>query len=230
MSRSARLLELMQALRRRRAPVSGQDLAKELGVSLRTLYRDITLLKAQGADIRGESGLGYVLEPGFTLPPLMFSVDELEAVVLGARWVAGRGDARLQTAADNALAKIRAVLPQPMRAQVDTATLTVPTTGKIAPVDLSALRSAIRSQRKIAFTYRADDGAVTRRTVWPLLIGFFERVMLLAAWCELRDDFRSFRVDRVTALEISESHYPRPRRTLVEEWRKAQTGAATVKN
>jgi predicted DNA-binding transcriptional regulator YafY len=230
MSRSSRLMELMQALRRRRTPVSGQELATELGISVRTLYRDIALLQTQGADIRGEPGLGYVLHPGFTLPPLMFSVDEIEAVVLGARWVAARGDARLQAAAEDVVAKIRAVLPSPMREHVDAATLTAPTIDEPVSVDLSAIRGAIRAETKLTFTYRDDHGAETRRTAWPLLIGFFERAMLLATWCELREDFRSFRVDRMTDLEITQTRYPRRRHVLVEEWRARQTTAATDKN
>ena len=106
MSRAERLLELIQTLRRFRHPVSGAALAEELGVSLRTLYRDIQSLKAQGARIEGEPGLGYILRPGFMLPPLMFSEDEIEALVLGSRWVADRGDTRLGEAARNALTKI----------------------------------------------------------------------------------------------------------------------------
>ena len=116
MSRAERLLELMQALRRRRAPVAGAALADELGVSLRTLYRDIASLQAQGAAIEGEAGFGFVLKPGFTLPPLMFSLEEVEALALGARWVEGRADAGLAKAARDALAKIGAVLP-PERAE-----------------------------------------------------------------------------------------------------------------
>ena len=115
MSRSARLFDLLQALRRRRRPVTAQALAGELGVSIRTMYRDIATLQGQGADIRGEAGLGYVLTPGFMLPPLMFSADEIEALVLGSRWVAGRGDARLSAAARDALAKVAAVLPDELR-------------------------------------------------------------------------------------------------------------------
>src|SRR5690606_491436 len=110
MSRAARLLDLIQLLRNRRVPVTGPALAAELGVSIRTLYRDIATLQAQGADIQGEPGLGYVLRPGFTLPPLMFSADEIEALVLGSRWVAKRAaDERLAAAASNALSKISAV-------------------------------------------------------------------------------------------------------------------------
>src|SRR4051812_29372153 len=150
MSRASRLLELLQLLRRHRAPVTGPALAQELGISIRTLYRDIATLQAQGADIQGEPGLGYVLRPGFTLPPLMFSADEIEALVLGSRWVAVRGDVRLGAAASNAIAKIRAVLPVELRDSVDAATLTVAALSSVEPatVDVSVLRAAIRKEHK----------------------------------------------------------------------------------
>src|SRR3984893_13883893 len=111
MSRAERLLELIEVLRRHRRPVSGRTLAVELDISLRTLYRDIAALQAQGAVIEGEPGIGYVLRPGFVLPPLMFSADEIEALVLGSRWVSDRGDDLLGSAARNAIAKIAAVPP-----------------------------------------------------------------------------------------------------------------------
>ncbi|MBN8228385.1 YafY family transcriptional regulator [Corallococcus macrosporus] len=230
MPRASRLLELMQILRRRRTPVSGQELSKALGISIRTLYRDIALLQEQGAEIQGEPGLGYVLRPGFTLPPMMFSVEEIEAVVLGARWVAARGDSRLRTAAEDVVAKIRAVLPTAMRDQVDDVMLTVPVLEAPATVDLSVIREAIRAERKVTLTYRNEAGAATRRTVWPLVIGFFDRVMVLAAWCELREDFRAFRVDRIASAEPSDARYPGRRHTLVEEWRKRQKKPATARN
>ena len=125
MSRAQRLLDLIQALRRHRFPVSGQKLADELGVSLRTLYRDIRTLQSQGAHIEGEAGIGYVLRPGYMLPPLMFSDEEIEALALGTRWVAARTDTRLAKAATNALAKISAVLPSELREQMDATSLLV---------------------------------------------------------------------------------------------------------
>ena len=125
MSRSERLFDLLQALRRHRRPVSGATLAAETGVSLRTLYRDIASLQAQGAHIEGEAGLGYVLKPGFMLPPMMFSAEEIEALVLGSRWVAKVADGKLATAASDALAKIAAVLPADLRDETDTSTLLV---------------------------------------------------------------------------------------------------------
>src|SRR5712671_7750568 len=125
MSRAQRLLDLIQALRGYRRPVSGATLAEALGISLRTVYRDIETLKAQGAHIDGEPGVGYVLRPGFMLPPLMFSEEEIEAIVLGSRWVADRADAALGSAARNALAKIAAVLPQDLKVSLDTSSLLV---------------------------------------------------------------------------------------------------------
>ncbi|MCY1056593.1 YafY family protein [Nannocystis sp. SCPEA4] len=231
MSRATRLLDLLQLLRRHRAPVSGPALAEALGVSIRTLYRDIATLQAQGADIQGEPGLGYVLRPGFTLPPLMFSVDELEALVLGSRWVAVRGDARLGAAADNAVAKIRAVLPDALRETVDAATLTVPKLrDEPVAVDVAEIRVAARREHKLVITYSDLDGADTTRTIWPLLIGFFDRVQVLAAWCELRQDYRAFRVDRIRSVAAKDERFPRRRAVLVKEWRARQGLHATARN
>ena len=191
MSRSQRLLDLIQVLRRHRRPVSGHALAGELGISIRTLYRDIATLQAQGADIEGEPGLGYILKPGFMLPPLMFSEDEIEAMVLGSRWVAKRGDERLAAAARNALAKVAAVLPDDMREDLDAAALLVGPGDPLASgtVDLAVVRKAIRSERKLEIAYQDGRGSATRRTIWPFALGFFDRVRVVAAWCELRQDF-----------------------------------------
>ena len=231
MSRASRLLALMELLRRHRAPITGPALAEKLGVSIRTLYRDIATLQAQGADIQGEPGLGYVLRPGFTLPPLMFSADELEALVLGSRWVAVRGDARLGAAASNAVAKIRAVLPDDLRESVDATTLTVPMfRGEPVAIDGSVIRAAIRKEQKLVITYRNQDGAGTTRTLWPLLIGFFDKVLVLAAWCELRQDYRAFRVDRIQSVQSKDERYPRRRAELVNEWRARQNIPATAGN
>jgi predicted DNA-binding transcriptional regulator YafY len=152
LSRAQRLLDLIQLLRRHRRAVSGATMADELGVSLRTLYRDIETLKGQGARIDGEPGLGYVLRPGFMLPPLMFSEEEIDALVLGSRWVAERGDAPLSKAARNALAKIVAVLPDDFKESVEASGLLI---GPGAPVaagdsELASIRQAIRAERKRA--------------------------------------------------------------------------------
>jgi predicted DNA-binding transcriptional regulator YafY len=223
MSRAERLLDLIQILRRHRRPVSGRALAEEVHISLRTLYRDIRSLQAQGAAIDGEPGLGYILRPGFMLPPLMFKEEEIEALVLGSRWVALRGDERLGAAAKNALAKIAAVLQADLREQLDTTTLLVGSGEKIAAGDaeLGVIRQAIRSERKLAIAYGAQGGT-THRTIWPFAIGFFDRARVVAAWCELRQGFRHFRTDRIAGLTLTETRYPRGRQALLKEWREIE--------
>ncbi len=224
MSRTERLLDLIQLLRRHRAPVAGTVLAAELGISIRTLYRDIATLQAQGADIEGEPGLGYVLRPGFTLPPLMFSADEIEALVLGSRWVARRSeDAPLGDAATNALAKIAAVLPAELRDLAEDSSLLVGA-GELIPaaVDLSAIRLAIREGRKLRLAYRDADGTASERTVWPFAVGFFDKVRVVAAWCELRVDYRTFRLDRISLMEPLPERYPRRRAQMLKEWRERE--------
>jgi len=182
-SRSERLLNLLQVLRRHRRPVSGTALAQEVGVSLRTLYRDIASLQAQGADIEGEPGVGYVMRPGFMLPPLMFSEDEIEALVLGSRWVADRADDPLGNAARNALAKIAAVLPANLRDSLDASALLVgPGESMLGGADHAAIRGAIRAARKLVVTYEDKEGAMSRRTIWPFAFGFFDRARMVVAW------------------------------------------------
>jgi predicted DNA-binding transcriptional regulator YafY len=221
MSRAERLLELMQVLRRHRRPVSGSVLARELGISLRTLYRDIGSLQAQGAHIDGEAGMGYVLKPGFLLPPLMFSEDEIEALVLGSRWVADRADSELAEAARQVLAKVGAVLPADLRHELDGAALLVGPGAPMAAGDqeLPRIRRAIRTQRKIEITYRDLKGAETTRTVWPFALGFFDRARVLVCWCESREAIRHFRTDRITSLAVSRQPYARSRHHLLTEWR-----------
>ena len=220
MSRADRILELLDILRRHRGPVTGAKLAHELGVSLRSLYRDIEALRRRGAEIDGEAGFGYVLKPGFLLPPLMFSFAEIEALVLGSRWVSKRGDPELAAAAAKALAKIKTVLPDNLRAEAEAAGLVVGP-GEIvnARVDLRLVREAIRRERKLTIDYNDKVDRATRRTVWPFALAYFDRMHVLAAWCELRRDFRHFRVDRIAALEVGETRYPRRRAVLLGEWR-----------
>ncbi len=211
----------MQLLRRHRYPVAGATLADALGVSLRTLYRDIAVLQAQGAHIEGAPGLGYVLKPGFMLPPLMFSEEEIEAIVLGSRWVAKRTDGALAEAAANALAKIAAVLPSDLRTSLEASTLLIGPGDPLPPmlVDLTVIREAIRAERKLQLSYRDEAGRVSERVIWPFALGFFERVRMIVAWCELRDGFRHFRADRIEAMTVTQTRYPRGRRTLLRMWR-----------
>lgn len=228
MSRTERLLELLQILRRHRAPVAGSTLAADLNISLRTLYRDIATLQGQGAEIEGEPGLGYVLRPGFMLPPLMFSIDELEALILGAGWVGKQhDDQRLSKAAGNALNKIAAVLPSDLRHELDSGSLyVVPYRQKPTLVDPSLLRDAIRKEQKLRISYRDDGGAETERIIWPFVIGFFEQHKTVGAWCELRQDFRHFRIDRIAALAATGERSPKRRHALVKEWREKMAADA----
>ena len=224
MTRSARLLDLLQLLRRHRQPLSGAAIAQELGISLRTLYRDVATLQAQGADIDGAPGLGYVLKPGFVLPPLMFSAEEVEALVLGSRWVSERGDPRLAAAAVDALAKIAAVLPAALRLELETSALLVAPGPPLAETGVhdGAIRQAIRLEHKLALDYRDAAGQASRRTIWPFALGYFDRVQVVVAWCELRQDMRHFRTDRIAALRDSGQRYPRRRQALLKDWRAQQ--------
>lgn len=222
MSRTQRLFDLIQILRRHRYPVTGKQLADELDVSLRTLYRDIATLQAQGASIEGEPGLGYVLRPGFMLPPLMFSEEEIEALVLGSRWVARRTDKKLRLAATNVLAKISAVLPEDLRHQLEFSGLLIgPVKTAIENDDEkeSLCRHAIRREYKLQMTYIDVKGDESQRVIWPLALGFFEEVHVIVAWCELRLDFRHFRTDRIVQLTQLETRYPQRRQTLLKKWR-----------
>jgi predicted DNA-binding transcriptional regulator YafY len=222
MARSQRLLELLQLLRTYRYAVTADVLARELEVSVRTVYRDIATLQAQGASIEGEAGVGYVLRPGFTLPPLMFSVEEIEAFVLGVSWVADRADKRLADAARNLVAKVKAVLPGPLRQELEATTLLVGPAAhpeRVSDEAAAALRGAIRSQTKVRIAYRDDRGQATERTVWPFGLGYFDSVLVLLAWCELRQDLRNFRADRILRWESTRHPYPESRSSLLERWR-----------
>ena len=219
MSRAERLLELMQTLRRHRRPVSGNALAGELGVSIRTLYRDIATLQGQGAPIEGEAGFGYVLKPGFFLPPLMFSDIEADAVILGLRFVARRGDEELADAAEDALAKIEAVLPADMEGAAAASGLLAGPIGSGEQEMLFAIRSAIRAEEKLSLAYVDKQDNVSRRVVWPVVIGFFDGYEMLAAWCESRAAFRHFRLDRIRTLEQTGERMPKRHRVLLAEWR-----------
>ena len=221
MSRSTRLFDLLQVLRRQRRPVTASMLARELGVSQRTVYRDIAALAGLGAAIEGEAGIGYVLKPGFLLPPLMFDRDEIEALMLGLRFVAMYGDAALASSAADVGGKITAVLPDELRdAMAGAALLAGPSSDRAAAaVDLTQLRVAIRHERKLRITYRDGQRQSLERVVWPIGLGFFQQVRVLIAWCETRADFRHFRADRIEAPETLSQRYPRRRATLMKEWR-----------
>ncbi len=215
-------------LRRHRYPVTGAALAAKLGISQRSLYRDIITLQSQGARIDGAPGLGYVLRPGFTLPPLMFSENELEALSLGAQWVVERTDAEMSASARSALAKIISVLPPNLRSEIDASTVMVaPIPGPQAMDHDLPMRQAIRKESKMRINYRDGQDRSSQRIIWPMAFAYFEQVRMVVAWCEWRGGFRHFRVDRIQSLETLPERYPRRRQALMEAWRK-QEGIETA--
>lgn len=229
MQRAERLLDLIQGLRRRRRPVTAETLASELDVSVRTVYRDIAALLRQGVPVRGEAGIGYVLDAGFDLPPLMFSPDEIEAVLVGMRWLSERADPTLARAAEDVVAKVAAVLPPHLRPILLDGALFAPAYCKDAivdQVDAAAIRAAIRNGRKLEITYRDEASNRSQRVIWPIGMTFFDRVRVVIAWCELRQAFRHFRTDRIAVLLAREERYPARRADLFRRWQKEEQEAA----
>ena len=219
-----RLFQIIQILRRARKPVTADVIAQELETSKRSVYRDIATLMAQRVPIRGEAGMGYVLDAGFDLPPLMLTPEEIEAAVLGAQWVMARGDPGLVRAAEDLVAKIAASVPERLRPLVlDPSTRTRPVHSEIPPdrIDMVAVRRAIHASRKIKLGYRDEKGEDTLRKVWPIAIGYLETVRMMVGWCEMRQDFRHFRTDRITAAEFLEERYPERPAVLRARWRAA---------
>jgi predicted DNA-binding transcriptional regulator YafY len=208
MRRADRLFETIQLMRRQKL-IRARDLAEKLEVSERTIYRDVSDLIASRVPIEGEAGVGYALRGGFDLPPLMFDEQEIEALVLGARIVESWSDALLAEAAANVIAKVEAVIPARLRQHMADTALLAPPRHFAEPisVDPSALRAALRRRRKVHLHYRDGEEHISERTVRPLALSFYGPVWLLAAWCELRDDFRSFRLDRMTRLEVLEEAF-----------------------
>lgn len=222
MRKADRLFEIIQILRRSRGPVTADAIAAELETSKRSVYRDISALTSQRVPIRGEAGLGYVLEKGFDLPPLMLTSDEIEAVALGAQWVETRGDPILARAAQDVLAKIEATIPEALRPY-----LAEPSGGvmhrppqAVDGIDGQDLRAAIRAGNKIRIAYEDVNGVATERVIWPVIIGYLEAVRILAAWCELRQDFRNFRTDRVKSATVLDEKYRERPAILRARWRR----------
>ncbi|HUO90272.1 MAG TPA: YafY family protein [Rhizomicrobium sp.] len=228
MRRAERLFQIIQILRRsKRRPITAQDIASELETSLRTIYRDISQLLAERVPIRGEAGIGYILEDGFDMPPLMLTADEIEAAMLGAQWVMGRGDEALTRAARDLVAKIGAVVPPHLKPLALDSTLVSPQWRRIEvdAIDMAKVRAAIHAQTKIVIAYSDGVGRETRRTIWPIAVSYWDMVRVIVAWCELRQGFRSFRTDRVRGAEFTGERYPMPRTRLTAQWRKEMADA-----
>jgi len=227
MSRSGRLLSLLQLLRGRRTPITSAELARELGVSERTIYRDISTLLGEGAPIISEAGIGYVLEPGLFLPPLMLEIEEVEAILLGLKYVSQRGDDVLQRAVVTTRAKISSMLPPALQMTAFDEPLAMPgpVGGQVeGPVPMSVIRHSIRSQAKLEIAYADAQGDRTNRVIWPIAVAFMESARIVGAWCELRQEFRTFRIDRIlSAVECG--RYTERRAVLLKKLHLALLGS-----
>jgi predicted DNA-binding transcriptional regulator YafY len=221
MRRADRLFEIIQFLRRRNL-VRARDLAERLEVSERTIYRDVCDLMASGVPIEGEAGVGYTLRQGFDLPPLMFNEHEIEALVLGVRIVESWTDAELAEAAANVVAKVEAVIPERLRRHMTEIALLAPARHFAEPIEVDprALRRALRHRLKVRFHYRDSEDRASARIVRPLALSFYGPVWLLAAWCELREDFRAFRLDRISGLDVLDERFPPERGKTIQDYLK----------
>ena len=233
MRRAERLFQIIQILRRSNRPMTGAALAAELEVSTRTVYRDIADLMGQRVPITGEAGFGYLLASEYDLPPLMLTRNELEAVVLGAQWVAERGDRLLSPAARDVIAKIAAVVPEHLRPFIaEPSTSTEPALDEFEErIETSDLREAVHRGIKLQLLYRAKSGEKTERIVWPVTLGYADTKRVLIAWCELRQLFRHFRTDRMIAVELLDQPIGLRRgelRRRWQAWRAAELGKDIV--
>jgi predicted DNA-binding transcriptional regulator YafY len=229
MRRADRLLQIVQILRRHGRPVTASALAEEVEVATRTVYRDIAALQAARVPVEGEAGVGYMLRPGYDLPPLMFTAEEVDAVALGARMVVERGDFELARAARDVLAKVEAVVPRTVADQWWKAALLVPhpledgvSFGRFVPM----IRQAVRASRKLRISYIDANASRSERTIWPLGLYLFSHVTLVCAWCELRDGYRAFRSERIEDCELLVDGFDPRGGALMNEFLRSFSGKA----
>jgi predicted DNA-binding transcriptional regulator YafY len=220
MRRADRLFDIIQTLRVAKKPMTAATLAEHLEVTVRTVYRDIATLQARRVPIEGAAGIGYVLRRGFDLPPLMFTADEIDAIAVGARLVRRLRDPGLQDAADSVLAKVTTILPDGLRPGVISAPFYVSDGQAATPrgIDLSDVRYAIRETRKMRITYADANGQRSNRTIWPIAMAYYVDATLIGAWCELRLDYRHFRVERIVTSTLLEETFSTDGGKLVEGW------------
>lgn len=224
MRKSERLFQLVTLLQGRRTAMTGQALADKLGVGIRTVYRDIQALVLSGVPIDGEAGVGYRLRKGYDLPPLMFDLDEVTALLAGSRMVQAWTDPELAEAAKRAEAKILAVLTPAMRNEIARLPYRIPNHSYPERETHGLLRKACELRLKIKVLYRDMQEQQTERTLWPLgMMGWGDRWTLLA-WCELRDEYRNFRFDRIRRIDCLPEHYPRHPERNIEHYLKQIIG------
>lgn len=228
MTRTNRLLSLMQLLHQYRYPLTAVTLAEKLGVSVRTIYRDIESLRQQGVDIAGEAGIGFVLKESFLLPPMMLTIQQIEALILGSRWVNSLGDDQLANAAKEAITKIKAVIPKPYQLSIEENTLFVAhyrkSKGNVTNNQMiaSTVRTAIRQQKQCELLYEDEHNQSTSRIVYPFGLAFFDDIQVVMAWCCLRSAFRHFRVDRIETIKLLDVFYYPNKQQLLKQWQHQQ--------
>ncbi|QDS86303.1 HTH domain protein [Rosistilla ulvae] len=209
MRRADRLFRIVEYLKARREAVTASELGEELEVGVRTIYRDIADLKASGVPLTGEAGVGYLLSSNYVVRPLLFGDEELETLALGAQMVQSWADPAMAQAARKALDKITAVLPDSLGDSIRQSTcFSYPSSGKRPlQIDFTSLRRAIRTQHLVEFQYVDLAGSETTRQLRPLGLIFLAPVWIVAGWCELRQDFRNFRVDRIRRMDVLDAHF-----------------------
>ncbi|MBQ0214092.1 YafY family protein [Proteus vulgaris] len=222
MTRTQRLLTLLQILKENRYPITAEALADKLHISVRSIYRDIESLRDQGAEITGEAGMGYQLKSGLLLPPLTFDINELEALILGLRWVENNTDNELSYSALRAINKINAVVTTQHQTLLEKNTLFVPT-NRIIEVNHTIakdLRLSLREEKKAKIDYKDAQKQLSHRIIWPIAIGYFQDSQVIAAWCELRQSYRHFRLDRIISYDVLSDNLPYPKSYLLDRWKK----------
>jgi predicted DNA-binding transcriptional regulator YafY len=220
MRRADRLFDILQLLRVAARPTTAATIAAQLEVTVRTVYRDIATLQARRVPIEGAAGVGYVLRKGFDLPPLMFTIDEVEAIAVGARMLKRVKDPALQQAADAVLAKVSVVVPERLRPHIADAHVYV-SPGMAAEAegaDLAEIRAAIRDSRKLFIGYADTQGRRTNRVIWPVAMAYYVDATLVGAWCELRADYRNFRVERIQSSKVLRERFDQQGGRLFREW------------
>jgi predicted DNA-binding transcriptional regulator YafY len=221
MQQHVRQNTILDILRGHRQPTTAAYLAQKMDVTVRTIYRDVATMIASNVPIHGEPGVGYSLEAGYDLPPLMFSAEELEALMLGAEMVKRRGDFALVQAAQRAMDKIAFILPPRRKGEIDNMALRVVPVPMLSPdtVDLAEIRAALRQERKLQIDYEDETGVATQRIIWPIVLGYFEQKRILVAYCEARKAFRHFRSDRIKWVTMLPDNMPESRKALEIRWR-----------
>ncbi len=225
MRRADRLFRIVEYLKARQQAVTASELAEELDVSMRTIYRDMADLELSSVPIIAETGVGYTLDRNYTVRPLMFDIEELDALALGAQMVRSWGDRELARSARSAIDKITAVLPQEVRIDfMQTALYSPPSQAKTnIRVDFAALRRSVRTRNMVSFDYVSLKDEKSSRSIRPLCLAFFGPVWLVVGWCELREDFRSFRLDRMSRLTIHDERFrDEPGKRLIDFKRKIE--------